>query len=128
MLAVASHYGFKKVKGVDFAEELCEEAKRQTEKIKKKFPEVEFTIVCDDIINHPLTKENVFFLFNPFEKEILEKLLDNIEQSIKQFPRSIYFIYASPKHLDVLQKKNFEVVYRVKKMGILEGVIAVKQY
>ncbi len=128
VLAVAAHYGFEKITGVDFAEELCEEARRQILKVNEAFPQVEFKIVWDDMVNYPVTKENVFFLFNPFEKEILERVLFNIECSVKQFPRTIYFIYASPQHLEVLKQKGFNVVYKVRKMQTLEGVIAVRQY
>lgn len=127
VLVVAAYYGFTHITGVDFAEELCKEAERNMKKAKIKFPAVSYKIVWNDILNFPLTgSDKVFFLFNPFNKEILEKFVEKIEWSLKDFPRTIYFLYASPKYADVLLEKGFKEVYRVKKMKFLEGLIAVK--
>ncbi|TAL42237.1 MAG: class I SAM-dependent methyltransferase [Chitinophagaceae bacterium] len=127
VMIVAAYYGFTKITGVDFAKELCAEAELNIQKVKTKFPGTDFQIVCDDILNYKIKgDENVFFLFNPFNKEIHEKFVDNIEQSVKQFPRTIYFLYASPKHIEVLEERNYKVVYRIKKMKFLKGIIALK--
>ncbi len=127
VLVVAANYGFTHITGVDFAKELCEEAERNIKIIKTNFPNVVFKIVWNDILKTPLTADDkVFFLFNPFNKEILEKFVKNIEESLKEYPRPIYFIYASPKHADVLFGRNFKEVYRVKKMKFLEGIIVTK--
>lgn len=127
VLVAAAHYGFTKITGVDFAKELCEEAENNMKKIKIKFPGIDTRIICDDILNYEFRgDETVFFLFNPFNQEILEKFVENVELSVKKFPRTIHFLYASPKHLHVLEEKKFTIPYRVKKMKWLEGVIAVK--
>jgi SAM-dependent methyltransferase len=127
VLAAAAYFGFTGIKGVDFAKELCEEAERNMEKIKPAFPAVQFKIAWSNILHHPLAAEDkVFFLFNPFNDEVLEKFVAKIEASVKEHPRSIWFIYASPKHIDVLLEKGYVVIYRVKKMKFLEGLIAVK--
>lgn len=127
VLVTAAHYGFANLTGVDFAKELCEEAERNMQKTKSKFPGIDYKIIWDDILNYEIaSNENVFFLFNPFNREVLEKFVAGIEDSVKKFPRPVYFLYASPKHLEVLEEKNYTVVYRIKKMKWLEGVIATK--
>lgn len=127
VLVVAAHFGFTQITGVDFAKELCKEAEKNIEKIKTKFPDVSFRIIWKNILNYQLGPDDkVFFLFNPFNKEILEKFVDNIELSVKKHPRPVYFIYASPKHKEVLVEKKFDIVYHVKKMKFLKGLIAVK--
>src|SRR5687767_12354983 len=40
-LVVAAHYGFIKLTGIDFAEELCAEARRNTTALYEKFPGIE---------------------------------------------------------------------------------------
>ena len=127
VLVVAAHYGFTHITGIDFAKELCQEAEKNIEQVKTKFPFACFKIVWGNVLNYPLSADDkVFFLFNPFNKEIFEKFVDNIEQSVKKFPRTIYFIYASPKHADVLLGKKFKIIYQVKKMKFMEGLIAIK--
>lgn len=127
VMEAAAHFGFTGIKGVDFAKELCDEAERNMEKIKPFFPDALFSITWADILQYPLAADDkVFFLFNPFNAEVLEKFAARIEASVKEHPRSIYFIYASPKHINVLLEKGYEVIYRVKKMKFLEGQIAMK--
>lgn len=128
VLVVAAHYGFTHITGIDFAKELCEEANRNVESIKADFPAVNFKIIWDDVLRTPLTaNDKVFFLFNPFDKEIMEKFVEKAERSLKDHPRTIYFIYVNPGHADVLLERNFKVVYQVKKMKLLEGLIAIKR-
>ena len=126
VMVAAAYYGFTKITGVDFAKELCEEAEKNMQLTKKKFTAIDYKVIYDNALNYPLTAaDTVFFLFNPFNKEMLEKFTKKVVQSINQFPRTVYFLYASPKYLDVLQKSGFNEVYHIKKMKILEGVIAV---
>ena len=128
VLAAAAHFCFTHITGIDFAKELCDEAERNIKKIQPYFPETKFAVHWINILNYPLKAEDkVFFLFNPFNKETLARFVENIEQSLIQFPRRIYFIYASPKQFEVLLDKNYQVVYRIKKMKFLEGLIAVKE-
>lgn len=128
VLVAAAHYGFTNLTGIDFAKELCREAEYNLQKTKKKLPGFNYKIICDDILNYAISRDqNTFFLFNPFDEDILEKFAANINESVRQFPRTTYFLYASPKHLDVLEKKKYTVVFRVKKMKWLEGVIAMKE-
>src|SRR5207302_1154673 len=39
VLAVAAWYGFNKITGIDFARELCEEARKNISPVQEKFPE-----------------------------------------------------------------------------------------
>jgi|KBSSwiS6_1023812.scaffolds.fasta_scaffold01060_2 SAM-dependent methyltransferase len=127
VLAVAAYFGFTKITGVDFAKELCEKAEKNMRQIKPNFPDLQYKIIWDNILNYSLdVNDRVFFLFNPFEKEIMEPFLDKIEQSVKQSPRTIYFLYANPQQLNSLLDRNYEVIYRIKKIKFLEGIIALK--
>ena len=128
VLVVAAHYGFKNITGVDFARELCAAAKRNINKIKAQFRDTTFTIYCKDILNYTIDKsDKVFFLYNPFNNEIMEKLLEKIDRSVKEHSRTIYFIYANPQQKEVLLQKGYTEVFSIKKLRLLEGVILLKQ-
>ena len=128
ILVAAAHYGFTNITGIDFAKELCETAKKNIDKIKGNYPGTTFTIYCRDILNYTVNaNDRVFFLFNPFNEEILEEFLINVEHSVNEYPRPVYFIYANPKHAELLLIKKFEIVYRIKKLNFLEGIIFVKR-
>ena len=127
IMVAAAHYGFKNITGIDFAKELCKAAKKNIDKIKVKFPATTFTIHCKDVLNYNINADDkVFFLFNPFNKEILEKFSANIDHSVKKNPRPVYFIYANPLHKNVLLEKGYKEIFRIKKLRLLEGVILVR--
>ena len=127
VMVVASYFGFVSVTGIDFAKELCEEAKRNMKQIQEKFKTLKWKVVCSDVLNYELkADDNIFFMFNPFEKEILEKFLKKVETSIAKYPRSIWFLYASPLHKNVLSDYGYEVIYHINPVKKLEAVIMKK--
>lgn len=126
-MVVAAHFGFNRLLGIDFAEELCAEAKVNLARIEDVL-DIKFRIVCDDVLQYPLKDENVFFLFNPFDKEILDLFLQHVEKSARRNPRSVYIMYASPKWKEILEIHEYKVVYHMKKMIYLEGLIAHKNF
>ena len=128
VMVAAAHYGFKNITGVDFAKELCRAAERNINKIKPQFPGTTFDIFCNDILNYPIKAvDKVFFLFNPFNKEIMEKFLEKIDRSVNEHRRTIYFIYANPQEKEILVQKNYQEIFRIRKLKRLEGVILLKQ-
>jgi predicted RNA methylase len=128
VMVAAAHYGFKNIIGVDFAKELCAAAERNINKIKTQFPDTTFNIYCKDILNYAINADDkVFFLFNPFNKEVMEKFLEKIDRSVKEHRRTIYFIYANPQQKEILIQKNYQEIFRIKKLKRLEGVVLLKQ-
>lgn len=124
IMVAAAHYGFTNITGIDFAKELCEAATTNVKKINEKFPHTTFRICCKDVLNYEINAEDkVFFLFNPFNKEIMEKFSEKIDQSARQHPRNIYLIYANPQQKKVLLEKGYNEVFRIKKLRLLEGII-----
>lgn len=127
IMVAAAHYGFTTITGIDFAKELCEAAKTNVNKIKGKFPGTTFNIYCKDVLNYELNpNDKVFFLFNPFNKDIMEKFSERIDQSVRQHPRSIYLIYANPQQKVVLLEKGYKEIFSIKKLRLLEGIILVR--
>lgn len=45
---------------------------------------------------------NWFYYFDPFEREIFEKTIHNICDSLKRKPRKIHIININPKYYDVI--------------------------
>ena len=128
VMVAAAHYGFKNIIGVDFAKELCAAAERNINKIKPQFPDTTFNIYCKDILNYAINADDkVFFLFNPFNQEIMEKFLEKIDRSVKEHRRTIYFIYANPQQKEILNQKSYQEIFQIKKLKRLEGVILLKQ-
>lgn len=127
VLVAAAHFGFTSVTGVEFARELCREAETNLMYVQKKFPALKWKVVCSDVLHYrPGPEENVFFMFNPFNKEILEQFILNNKHKFLQDSEPVYFLYASPVHLDVLKKYGFAVQYYLRNLN-LEGAILKKE-
>lgn len=127
VMAAAAFFGFTSITGIDFAKELCEEAIKNMKKIESRFKHLQWNVVYKDVLNYTiLSSDKVFFMSNPFDKGILKKFLEKIEISLKSFPRTIWFIYASPLHLDVLLQYEYKILQHIHPNRMLNAVILKK--
>ncbi len=127
VMAAAAHFGFTSITGIDFAKELCEEAEKNMLKTQLRFKNIKWEVLCKDVLNYDIqANDSVFFMFNPFEKEILNKFLGKIEVSLKEFPRIIWFLYASPVYQDCLIQFGYEIIQCIHPEKALNAVIMEK--
>ena len=127
-MVVAAHYGFTIIRGIDFATEVCRSAEENMRNISQLFPSVQYEVICDNVANYAISpEESVFFMFNPFDDTTIRAFLEKVEDSVEQSPRTVYFLYASPKHIDVFFDFEYEPVYRKRKLKWLDGVILKKE-
>jgi len=127
VMVVAAHLGFKKLIGIDFAKELCEEATLNMERTKAIINDIEWKVVYGNVLDYPIQPDDaVFFMFNPFVEETLSLFLDKLEISCKENPRKLWFLYASPQHAVTLEKRGYQIAYWKKLMN-LEGKIFYKE-
>lgn len=125
-MVVAAHYGFTAIKGVDFAAEVCELAEENMRTVATAFP-IRFQVLNEDVLNYNITEnDTVFFMFNPFNKEVLVQFLEKVETSLAKHPRIIHFLYASPRFVEVFFEFEYDVIYRKRKLKWLDGVILEK--
>jgi hypothetical protein len=91
--------GFKDVIGVEFAEDLCQKSRENLQSFKKAHPNIRLSpikIVKEDALNfYPHSNHNVYFFYNPFDGNIMEKVLQNCVESSDPESRD-YFIYINP--------------------------------
>jgi len=105
VLLIASRLGFKRVVGIEFCAQLCRQARKNAELFLKKYPSIapieviESDVTCYDFRGD----ENIFFLYNPFDSVVLERVLSNITRSVQKAPRDIWLIYNNPVHHRVVQ-------------------------
>ncbi|CAN5374564.1 hypothetical protein BH20BAC1_BH20BAC1_25680 [soil metagenome] len=120
-MVVAAYSGFKEIIGIDFAKDLCDAAEQNIEKIREKFPGVNFTVLWNDAVNYAIDEgDKVFFFFNPFDESIMLQVAKNILKSLRDHPRQAYVIYMNPVHDDIFLSAGFEQVFYIKKLTYLE--------
>ena len=101
--------GFHRTIGIEFAPELCRVAEHNLDKFRARTGRQFDALVLnvDAACYRVNDDECVFFLFNPFDRKVLEQVLRNIRHSLQSKSRSIHVIYANPVHRQVLDNDPF---------------------
>ena len=86
VLLIAAEYGFEEVKGIEFSSNLTAIANKNISKYRTQYKSnTFFDVINIDAAHYKFNNiEDVFFLYNPFDEVILEKVLDNICKSLKE--------------------------------------------
>jgi SAM-dependent methyltransferase len=116
VLLIAAQYGFSKVIGIEFSQELCETARKNVAIFAARKPLASpIEVLHVDATSYQFDPaDQVLFMYNPFDGEIMREVLRNVEISIKAFPRTLWMIYNTPKQLDtVLASGLFETCRQV---------------
>lgn len=126
-MCVAASYGFRKVIGIDFAQQLIDAAEENLKQTKELYPALEYSLHWKDVLNFEIGNDvSTLFMFNPFDEILMRTVIRKINDSLRLHPRPIYIMYASPRHEDLFFADNYNVVFRIKKFNYLEGVILKK--
>jgi cyclopropane fatty-acyl-phospholipid synthase-like methyltransferase len=114
VLFVAAEYPFRKVMGVEFSNALHDEAVANLKRYK--FPRrrcADIEPVHADAREFEFPNDNlVIYLFNPFGPEVMERMLENLERSLKENPRHAIVAMLWPEHSDVVERMAIMRVYR----------------
>lgn len=118
---VAESYGYNNLTGIELDKELVEAANENLKRylLKRKESFIKFINVNALEYNYKNTN-TVYFLFNPFNKEVLEKVLARIISTTKS---ETWFVYLNPKYKDAFANDKFEVMKELKTKRYLEAVI-----
>lgn len=113
-LLIASEFPFKRIVGIELSEHLHRIAEANVARFTPNpQPCKAFDLRLMDALQYPFGDEPlVLFLFDPFGREILEKVVANLEASLKVTPRDAFVVYVYPQYEDVLQKS--ELLHRTK--------------
>ncbi len=109
VLLVASEYPFKQIIGVEFSRSLHETAQDNIARYRNKRQRcfaIESLYMDAEYFDIPDTP-CVIYMFDPFGKEVIEKVLQNIKDSYLKHPRRIIIIYYAPTHIDVFDTAGF---------------------
>ena len=114
-LFVAHLCGFRKAVGVEFARELCAMADENLRKFEASTGKKSgvSTVHLDATEFEVKPEHSVFYFFNPFDGDVLTKVLSAIEKSLRDTPRTAWLLYSNPVHRNVVeQMSGFVEVWR----------------
>jgi len=111
VLLLATEFPFRRILGVEIAERLHEIAERNIRNYLNSASSLKcmnVETVCGDAASFQLPDDRcVLYLFNPFEEEVMSKVLVNIQESLKKSPREIYIVYRTPLLASLFDSANF---------------------
>ena len=104
-LILAAEAGFKKVIGIEYANELNDIAYTNIEKVKDRFQNTEFVLHEGDALEFDITDEvDVIYLFNPFDEEAVTGLMKKVKPAFERL-KPVYLVYVHPIHCAALQEQ-----------------------
>lgn len=103
---IASEFPFQRIVGIELSEHLHVVAEANVARYKPDpQPCTNIDLRMMNALDHRFGSEPlVLFLFDPFGRDVLEKVISNLEASLRQAPRDVYVVYVYPQYEDVLQK------------------------
>ena len=97
VLAAAARYPFKRVIGVELAEQLHEVARANVASSRWRLRCKDIVLVCSDVLDYEIPDDvTVVFLNNPFRGETFAGVIKNLIASADKNPRRIKVIYSNP--------------------------------
>lgn len=120
-------YGFSQVGGVEYADNVHEILTSNAEKLCNELNDKKMNCYHGDaaLVKEELDEYNWFYLFDPFGRDVFEKVINNICESFNRHPRKIWIINILPKYHDVIEKtgrfvltNQFEIMTRQRVVNI----------
>ena len=104
VLLFLSRFRFERVSGIEFDRKLCCRAGKNLKNNPKKVK-----LYHADAVDFSRYKYyDTFYLYNPFDEEILKKSMNRILETLKERPRKLTVIYCNPVYGDYLRGKGFK--------------------
>lgn len=124
VMLVAARFGFRQITGVELVREYCRQAEEQIKTASRSLPSVSFEILCTDAGTYriPHGVQTVFF-YNPFNKEVMGAVIENILASLRREPRPLFVVYLNPIFKQKFFATGFNEIYCTKRFGYLKASI-----
>jgi len=122
VLLLASEHPFARIGGIEFAEELHDDATMniaQFPRSRMKCRNVECVLEDASALGPP-EGEAVHYFFNPFSREVFAEVLNNLVVSYRKRPRRLYLILIDPVATDLIDNSGvfarleFPLIERIK--------------
>ena len=98
VLLMASEFPFRRIIGVEFADELHGVAEENIGRYRSSTQKCrDVTSVCADFTQFPIPSDPLFvFLYNPSSLEITSALARSLAHSLRDHPREMWVLYVTP--------------------------------
>jgi SAM-dependent methyltransferase len=107
---LASRRPFRRIVGVEFAQELHETARINVERFPRSAQKCErIELVCADAAHYELPDEDlVIFMYHPFGLEVMRTIAARACASLRARPRLMYVLYTNPFYVEAWTALGFQ--------------------
>jgi SAM-dependent methyltransferase len=97
-LLLASRYPFKSITGIEYSKSLADVASLNIRADKEQSgSRACIQCIWADAADFQLPNTpTVLYLFNPFQGVVMDRVIANIEKSLRSFPRDLWVLYENP--------------------------------
>jgi 16S rRNA G966 N2-methylase RsmD len=119
VLIEAASFPFKRIIGVELSTRLHLAAKESVSRFEaKEKTKSRIELQCKSATEfEPPTENVIFYLYNPFDAEILGHVVRQIQISLRKRHRKMLLIYLNPRWFDVIEDSNLFVLLDVGQYG-----------
>lgn len=118
---VAEYCGYEKVTGIELDPELVEEANKNKKQYKLRTKNAIIQFSQANALIYPFKNEpSLYFLFNPFNEEVLQKVLENI---LKINRSELWLIYMNPLYTGPFDKAGLKPIKTFKSGFYTEALV-----
>jgi hypothetical protein len=112
----AAQFPFKRVIGVEIAEELNRIARYNIDHNRDRLVCGDVELVTEDAVSYQVPDDvTVAYFYHPFEGRIFARVIDNLVASLDRTPRQLRIIYVYPKGANyLLENDQFELERKMK--------------
>jgi hypothetical protein len=119
VLIEAAAFPFKRIVGVEFSMRLHLVAKESVSRFEaREKAKSRIELQCKSATEfEPPTENVIFYLYNPFDAEILGQVVKKIEISLLKTHRKMLFIYLNPRWFQLIEDSKLFVLFDVGQYG-----------
>lgn len=112
-MMLAALYGFEKIYGVEFSQDLCLIGENNMKKFtRNRKGKIDYSVINDNAVNYSIpTDVSVVYMANPFGELTMLHVLDNIEQSLMACPRELFIAYYNPQCSNLMIERNYKILF-----------------
>jgi SAM-dependent methyltransferase len=99
-LLLATEFPFKRIIGVEFAEELHRIAEDNIQRFRGNMSKCkDVQAICMDALKFPLPEDARLLCYfgDPFDEPLMAEMLMNIQNSLSRAPRDVFIVYYNPR-------------------------------
>ena len=114
VMMMAAEWGVKKAIGVEFSPKMHAACVRNLSRYRKRAPKTrtQFELHSRDVIAYdPDPSIDIFYLYNPFEGEVLGRVMASIEGSLRG--RDPVFVYVNPVRSEYFERFGYTRIQEI---------------